>query len=105
MQSAPSERYVAEISNLAAEADAFRLDLISWLEAEREAREDGLEVLGIWHSHPRTSAAPSPRDLASAQSGWSHAISSAHEPSRPRSYFLCDDRLVEQRVLPEAPLS
>lgn len=95
---------LAEISNLAADPDSFRLDPIAWREVERVAREEGLEVLGVWHSHPRATAAPSPRDRTGAQPGWSHAISAADEPTRLRSYFLCGGRLKEQRVLTETPV-
>ena len=94
---------LAPIPNLAKGEDAFHLDPSSWRQAEFDARAAGLEVLGVWHSHPRTEATQSPRDQAGAQPGWSHVISAAAGPVRIRSYFLSAGRLVEQRVITCVP--
>ena len=93
------------VRNLAEDEDAFQLDPLSLRSAEQEAREEGLDVLGLWHSHPRAAAAPSPRDRAGAQPGWSHAISGASDPRSIRSYFLCGGRLVAQEVISSAPVA
>ena len=49
--------------------DRFLIDPLEYAKVEsycrRHARE-GLHVLGFWHSHPRSPAAPSPRDLEEA---------------------------------------
>jgi len=90
---------VTEVLNLSPKVDAFELDPVTWRAVELEARAEGLEVVGVWHSHPRALAAPSPRDRAGAQPGWSHAITSAAEPARTRSYYSCAEGLVEQRVI------
>ena len=89
---------LAEVANISDAESAFELDPLSWRSIELDARAEGLEVVGIWHSHPRTPAAPSPRDRRGAQPGWSHAITSADEPSRTRSYYPSPTGLVEQRV-------
>ena len=89
---------VMPIPNVAEGSYTYQLDPLAWRAAELSARAAGLEVLGVWHSHPRTPAIPSPKDRAGAQPGWSHAISSGTAPERLRSYFCLEEELVEQRV-------
>jgi len=54
--------------------DRFQLDPIDFMTADNRARESGLEIIGIWHSHPDHPAAPSPTDLAAAWEGYSYLI-------------------------------
>ena len=89
---------VLPIPNIAEGSNTYQLDPLAWRAAELRARAADLEVLGVWHSHPRTPATPSPKDRAGAQPGWSHAISSGTAPERLRSYFCFEEELVEQRV-------
>jgi proteasome lid subunit RPN8/RPN11 len=44
-------------------ASRFLIDPHDHIECRREARARGLEVVGFYHSHPRSSSEPSPRDL------------------------------------------
>jgi proteasome lid subunit RPN8/RPN11 len=44
----------------------FLVDPRDHLAALREARGRGLDVVGFYHSHPRSAAHPSPTDLAEA---------------------------------------
>jgi proteasome lid subunit RPN8/RPN11 len=44
----------------------FVIDPKDHIDLRREARSRGLDVLGFYHSHPRSSAGPSPTDLAEA---------------------------------------
>ena len=44
----------------------FEIDPQDHIDARRDARRRGLAVLGFYHSHPRSSAGPSPTDLAEA---------------------------------------
>ena len=44
----------------------FLIDPKGHLDALRDARRRGLDVVGFYHSHPRTAALPSPTDLAEA---------------------------------------
>lgn len=49
--------------NVAREARThFEIDALDVLAAEDGARDAGLEVLGVWHSHPRGPLAPSAAD-------------------------------------------
>ena len=52
--------------NLAADANRFLIDPRDHIDARREARALGLDVVGFYHSHPHSAAVPSPTDLAEA---------------------------------------
>ena len=54
----------------------FRLDPEAHLGAECAARDEGLEVLGCWHSHPDRPARPSETDRIGAWEGWTYLIAS-----------------------------
>ena len=55
-------------------SERYTLAPDDFLAAERGAREDGLEVIGFWHSHPATSAVPSRVDRDGAWEGYSYLI-------------------------------
>ena len=67
---------VVEAPNLNQERarDRYELDPQAFLTTDREAREAGLEILGIWHSHPDAPAMPSLTDLERAWEGYSYLI-------------------------------
>jgi proteasome lid subunit RPN8/RPN11 len=52
--------------NIADSPARFLMDPRDHFAARRDARARGLEVLGFYHSHPRSPAVPSPTDLAAA---------------------------------------
>lgn len=54
--------------------DRYKLDPGDHLRAEQAARDSGLEIVGVWHSHPDHPAEPSETDRAAAWEGWSYAI-------------------------------
>ena len=54
--------------------DRYLLDPSDFVRADGIARAGGLDILGIYHSHPDQSDEPSPTDLADAQPGWSYVI-------------------------------
>lgn len=60
--------------NLARARDRYLLDPQDFLEADRAAREENMEVLGVWHSHPDHPALPSETDRAAARPDWSYVI-------------------------------
>lgn len=47
--------------------DAFDMDPEGLIQAMRRIREEGWDLVGIYHSHPGTAPWPSPTDLASNQ--------------------------------------
>ncbi|MDX8402239.1 MAG: M67 family metallopeptidase [Mariprofundaceae bacterium] len=59
--------------------DRFALDPAAWRAAERELRGSGLEIIGVWHSHPDCPAKPSPTDLESAWEGLAYPIVAVHQ--------------------------
>lgn len=69
-------RLVRRARNLNTERarDRYELDPQDYLAAEKEAAEAGLEVIGIWHTHPDHAARPSPVDEEMAWAGWSYVI-------------------------------
>lgn len=59
------ERFVP-IHNEAASSRIYRLDGSQYLAASIAAEDDGLDVIGVMHSHTHTAAYPSPTDVAGA---------------------------------------
>lgn len=55
-------------------SDRFELDPSDFLKADQAARAAGMELLGIWHSHPDHPAQPSETDREFAWEGWSYLI-------------------------------
>jgi proteasome lid subunit RPN8/RPN11 len=73
----------------------FVIDPADHFEAMREARRRGLDVVGFYHSHPRSAAQPSETDQAEA--GYPDhlclIVSLASEPPDIRSFRLVDGSL------------
>jgi proteasome lid subunit RPN8/RPN11 len=93
--------------NLEAEQPGERFTLApeDWMRIETRARGQGLQVLGVWHSHPSTPAVPSERDLASAWEGIAYLITptEAGNPGPHRAWRLAGGVFVEQPVLGQSP--
>jgi proteasome lid subunit RPN8/RPN11 len=73
----------------------FRIDPQAWQQVEIEAMMKGLDVIGIFHSHPDDVPVASPRDLAWASwPGYSYLITQVlkGEPTFSRSWQLQADR-------------
>lgn len=52
--------------NIAERATEFLIDPQDHIRARRTARQQGLEVVGFYHSHPHSAPVPSPKDLEDA---------------------------------------
>jgi proteasome lid subunit RPN8/RPN11 len=50
--------------NLSNDPNRFLIDPLDHFAARRRARARGIEVVGFYHSHPHSEAAPSPADVA-----------------------------------------
>jgi proteasome lid subunit RPN8/RPN11 len=74
--------------NLADDPNRFLIDPKEHIDARREGRRRGLEIVGFYHSHPHSPAVPSATDLVEASySGYLYAIVSlATEPAEVRVY-------------------
>jgi len=66
----------------------------SYRSIELQARQERLQVIGIYHSHPDHRAAPSTFDLENALPSWSYVIVSVESgiPSKVTSWLLKEDR-------------
>jgi proteasome lid subunit RPN8/RPN11 len=63
----------------------FRVDPEAHIELNRRLRGTGKSVVGAYHSHPSTSAEPSPADVREAHyPEFVHVIVSLADPERPR---------------------
>ena len=81
----------------------YAIDAHTVLRLERQASCAGLQLLGFYHSHPATTAEPSPRDLALASPGYIDLIVDARV-GVVRAWRLADDRSAF-RELPVAVLA
>ncbi|MFQ5994448.1 MAG: Mov34/MPN/PAD-1 family protein [Acidiferrobacterales bacterium] len=80
--------------------DRYELDPKDFLLADEKARDDGLEIVGIWHSHPDHPARPSETDRVAAWAGWSYVIISVTRDgvADMRSWRLNSDQFVEESI-------
>lgn len=94
-------REVVASQNVADSAKVYEIDPKVLLRAYRRADAEGLEVLGVFHSHTHSEAYPSPTDVAQAPDpSWHYAIVSfAHRPYALRSYRIDDDLVSEEPVI------
>ena len=58
--------------------DRYTLDPRDFLAADAEARRSGLDIIGIWHTHPDHPARPSTTDRDAAWAGYTYMILSVH---------------------------
>jgi proteasome lid subunit RPN8/RPN11 len=73
----------------------FSIDPDAWQQAELDAMLAGLDVIGVFHSHPDDLPVASPRDLAWASwPGYAYLITQVleGEPTYSQSWQLADDR-------------
>ena len=83
-------------TNEAASARVYTIPGKEMLRAERQAEDDGLALIGVFHSHTHSQAYPSPTDVAQAPDPeWHYVIVSlrATDPEaepEARSYRIVD---------------
>ncbi len=92
-------RFVA-CTNEAASARIYSIPGKELLRAERAAEDDGMEIIGVFHSHTHSEPYPSPTDVAQAPDpGWHYVIVSLkREAPETRSYLIVDGTITEERV-------
>lgn len=80
--------------------DRYELDPRDFLAADKRAHEAGLEIVGIWHSHPDHPARPSETDRAAAWEGYSYMIASVTRAgiADMRSFRLISNNFVEEEM-------
>jgi proteasome lid subunit RPN8/RPN11 len=84
------------------ERDRFELDPADWVRADDAARADGLDIVGIWHSHPDHPAEPSETDRLAAHEGYSYLIVNVTRDGvgAMRSWRLAEQRFHEESLDP-----
>lgn len=82
--------------------DRYELDPDTFAAADYRARQRGLEIVGIWHSHPDHPAVPSHTDRAGAWGGWSYLIASVGRRGLIglRSWRLHGEEFAEEVIEP-----
>jgi proteasome lid subunit RPN8/RPN11 len=84
--------------NLAEGHSRFLIDPRDHIQAIRSARTSGLDVVGFYHSHPRSRPFPSPTDIAeSGYAGATHLIAGVDDAGRQevRLFTIDGDAVVE----------
>lgn len=85
--------------------DRYEVDPRDFLRADRLARDQGLEVIGAYHSHPDQPAKPSPVDARESLQGFLYVIVEVREgrAGRVRSWLaLGDGEFRELAIRPAA---
>ena len=80
--------------------DRYELAAEDFLAADLAAYAEGLEIVGIWHSHPDHPAQPSETDRMHAWQGWSYIILSVQQGQAVelRAWRLTGEVLAEEMV-------
>jgi proteasome lid subunit RPN8/RPN11 len=86
--------------NVLHSAKVYEIDSKVLLRAYRRAEDEGLEVLGVFHSHTHSEAYPSPTDIAQAPDPtWHYVLVSLRDvPTVVRSYRIIDGVVSEEEV-------
>lgn len=89
------------ITNAAASSRIYELDPREHLRADRDAENNGNELIGVYHSHTHTLGYPSPTDVAAAPDpAWHYVlVSFADEAPSVRSYRIIDGNITEESVV------
>jgi proteasome lid subunit RPN8/RPN11 len=96
-------------------ADRFQMDPKEFVQVERQADQDGLNIIGFYHSHPDWPPIPSQTDIAWAWEGSYYVIVSVHQgrPLNTGVWSLTEDgpkrfiqeplEIVDENVLTTPP--
>jgi proteasome lid subunit RPN8/RPN11 len=94
--------FAANDREVAARPRRYLIDASEYMAAEMESERRGLDLVGVFHSHPDHPNAPSEYDREWAQPVFSYVITSiqAAKAAETRSWRLADDRngFVEERI-------
>ena len=86
--------------NVADSAKLYEIDPRVMLRTYRRADEEGLEVIGVFHSHTHTEAFPSPTDVKQAPDPlWHYVLISLRDvPATVRSFAIVDGVVSEEHI-------
>ena len=90
---------VHEVDSKDRSEKTYNMDALKYMRVDAEAQRRGVEVVGIYHTHPATEPYPSPTDMERAHwegtddlifPGYSYLIVSLRDPQNPepRSFKL-----------------
>ncbi len=87
--------------NVAASTKVYTVDPKQHLHADRDAEGRGMAMMGVFHSHTRTEAYPSPTDVAQAPDPtWHYVIVSLRNDAPSlRSFRIVDGNISEEPVV------
>jgi len=94
------------VTNLEAGPARYRVDPAEQIALNRRLRGSSRDVVGAYHSHPRSSATPSPSDVAEAfYPDFTYLIVSLLDPDRPecRGWRIRDGSAEEIELVPAVP--
>lgn len=80
--------------------DRYEIDAKDYLKAEEKARQFGLEIVGVYHSHPDHPDRPSAFDEERAFEGWSYLILSVSKGKvvSYRSWELFEGKFRQEEI-------
>jgi len=86
--------------NIADSAKLYEVDPAVLLRAYRRSDDEGLSVLGVFHSHTHSEAFPSPTDVAQAPDpGWHYVLVSLRDvPTEIRSFHIVNGTIDEEEI-------
>ncbi len=92
---------VVPSTNVAHSAKVYEIDPRVLLRASREADTEGLEIIGVFHSHTHSEAYPSPTDIRQAPDpSWHYVLVSLRDiPTIVRSYRIVNGEVAEEEVV------
>jgi proteasome lid subunit RPN8/RPN11 len=88
-------------ANIADSARIYEIDPKVLLRATRRADDEGLEVIGVFHSHTHSEAYPSPTDSRQAPDpAWHYVlVSLLDSPAVVRSFRVVDETVEEESLV------
>jgi proteasome lid subunit RPN8/RPN11 len=86
--------------NVADSARFYEIDSRVLLQAYRRSEEEGLSVIGVFHSHTHSEAYPIPTDVAQAPDPlWHYVLVSLRDvPTVLRSFHVVDGVIDEEEI-------
>jgi [CysO sulfur-carrier protein]-S-L-cysteine hydrolase len=86
--------------NVAESAKLYEIDSRVLLRAYRRSEDEGVAVIGAFHSHTHSEAFPSPTDVAQAPDPtWHYVLVSLRDvPTTLRSFRVIDGEITEEDV-------
>jgi proteasome lid subunit RPN8/RPN11 len=94
-------RDVVASDNVADSARIYEIDPKVLLRATRRADDEGLEVIGVFHSHTHSEAYPSPTDVRQAPDpSWHYVlVSLLDSPAVVRSFLVVGETVEEEELV------